>query len=227
MPKHVVEGKLHNSKSEKWKVFDSKNYSAQLTGHFFTRWKWNQMPLIAIVLECRGKVLKINEEEPFLKRCKLEYEEGFSIKSIRGDRHCTANCFATHFKEPLDRVLDRLDSEFRENITFYKDFSEFNEDEILREVYAYITERRYNNSTVDMFLNAFAWIYNAKVVIHNSGIDVANTTIGCNLENAIHIFKNADHFDLMELPEKNVTSQNSEDQGYTDVGENVTFISGG
>ena len=48
-----------------------------------------------------------------------------------------------------------------------------------------------------------------KVVIHNSGIDVANTAIGFNFENTIHLFKNADHFDLMELPEKNVTSQNS------------------
>ena len=146
------------------------------------------MTLIAIVLESRGKVLKINEEEPFLKRCKIEYEEGFSFKSIRGDGHCIANCFATHFKEPLDRVLDRLDSEFRENITFYKYFFEFNEDETLREVYAYIMERRYNNSTVDVFLNAFARSYNTKVVIHNSGIDVPNTAIGCNFESTINLF---------------------------------------
>ena len=114
-----------------------------------------------------------------------------------------------------------MGSEFRENITFYKDLSEFNEDEILREVYAYITERRYN-STVDMFLNAFARIYNTKVVIHNSGIDVANNAIGFNFENTIHLFKNANHFDLMELSKKNVTSQNSRD-----VGDDVTLISGG
>ena len=84
--------------------------------------------IITDVIENRGKVLKISEEEPFLKRCKLEYEEGFSIKSIRGDGHCIANFFATHFKEILNRVLDSLDLEFRENITFYKDFSEFNKD---------------------------------------------------------------------------------------------------
>ena len=144
--------------------------------------------IITDVIESRGKVLKINEEEPFLKRCKIEYEEGFSFKSIRGDGHCIANCFATHFKEPLDRVLDRLDSEFRENITFYKYFFEFNEDETLREVYAYIMERRYNNSTVDVFLNAFARSYNTKVVIHNYGIDVPNTAIGCNFENTINLF---------------------------------------
>ena len=144
--------------------------------------------IITDVMESRGNALKINEEEPFLKRCKIEYEESFSFKSIRGDGHCIANCFATHFKEPLDRVLDRLDSEFRENITFYKYFSEFNEDETLREVYAYITERSYNNSTVDMFLNAFARSYNTKVVIHNSRIDVPNTAVGCNFENTINLF---------------------------------------
>ena len=77
-----------------------------------------------------------------------------------------------------------------------------------------------------MFLNAFARIYNTKVVIHNSGINVADTAISCNFENPIHLFKNADHFDLIELPEKNVTSQNSADQRYTNVGQNVTVISG-
>ena len=96
----------------------------------------------------------------------------------------------------------------------------------MREVYAYIAERRYSNNTVDMFLNAFARICNIKVVIHNSGIDVANTAIGCNFENIIHLFNNVDHFDLMELPERYVTSPNSGDQGYADVGENITFING-
>ena len=97
----------------------------------------------------------------------------------------------------------------------------------MREVYAYIIERRYNNSTVDMFLNAFARIHNAKVVIHISGIDVADTAIGCNFDNILHLFKNADHFNLMELPVKNVTSQNSGNQGYADIGVNVTFMSRG
>ena len=108
--------------------------------------------IITDVIENWERVLKINVKEPFLKRCKFEYEV-FLIKSIPGDGHCIAYCFATRFKEPLDRVVDHLNSEFRESITFYKDFSEFNEDKILRESYAYKTERRYNNSTVDMFLN--------------------------------------------------------------------------
>ena len=60
--------------------------------------------------------------------------------------------------------------------------------------------------------------------MHNSGIDVAKIAIGCNVENIIHLFKNADRFNLMELPDRNVTSQNSGDWEYTNAGENVTFI---
>ena len=69
--------------------------------------------IITDVIESTEKALKINDEEPFLKGCKLENEESFRIKNIPGNGHCIANCFATRFKEPLDKVLDRLDSEFR------------------------------------------------------------------------------------------------------------------
>ena len=84
--------------------------------------------IITDVVESRGKVIKINEKEPFLERCQFAYES-FSIKSICGDGHCKANGFATHFKEPLGRGPRSFG-----HTTFYKDFSEFNEDEILREV---------------------------------------------------------------------------------------------
>ena len=60
--------------------------------------------------------------------------------------------------------------------------------------------------------------------MHNPGIDVAKTAVGCNVESIIHLFKNADRLNLMELPDRNVASQNSGDQEYTDAGENVTFI---
>ena len=60
--------------------------------------------------------------------------------------------------------------------------------------------------------------------MHNSLIDVTKIAIGCNVENIIHLFKNADRFNLMELPDRNVTSQNSGDREYTDAGENVAFI---
>ena len=99
-----------------------------------------------------------------------------------------------------------MDSEFQNNSTLYKDLSKLNEDESFREVHAYITVKRYNNSTVGMLLNAFATTYELMVVIQNSGIDVANTTVGCNFENIFHLFKNADHLNLMEPSERNVTN---------------------
>ena len=123
---------------KKLKAFDIKISSAQLTGHFFYLMEMESNDsdsdcIITNVVESRGKVLKINEKELFLERCQLECE-GSSIKSIRGDGHCKANCFATHFNEPLDRGPRLIG-----HITFCKDFSEFNEDEILRDVYSHIT----------------------------------------------------------------------------------------
>ena len=38
-------------------------------------------------IENRGEVLMINDKEPFLKRCKREYEQGFRIKTIPGDSY--------------------------------------------------------------------------------------------------------------------------------------------
>ena len=77
--------------------------------------------IITDVIENWERVLKITVKEPFLKKCKLEYE-GFRIMSIPGDGHCIAYCFATHFKEPLDRVVDHLNSEFREKHYFLQRF---------------------------------------------------------------------------------------------------------
>ena len=110
--------------------------------------------IVTDLIKSREKISMINVKEPVLKRCKLGYEEGFHIKTIPANDHCIANCFATHNKL-LDMVQDLLDSDFGDNINFYKDFSEFNEDDILREMYPYTMEIRYSNSTVDVVLNAF------------------------------------------------------------------------
>ena len=42
--------------------------------------------IITDIIGSREKVLKINDEESFLKRCKFEYE-GFRIKNIPGNGH--------------------------------------------------------------------------------------------------------------------------------------------
>ena len=99
------------------------------------------------------------------KRVKVELEDNLNVIIIPGDVHCIGNCFAVHFDTPLDKVLDLLDKEFRENISKYSDFSEYDDDKILLEVFRYITEKRYDSSTADMFINAFSSIFKTKVVI--------------------------------------------------------------
>ena len=76
-----------------------------------------------------------------------------------GDGHCIANCFAVHFEENHDKILDKLDTEFRIDLQKYRQFSECSTDKIVKEVHDYITIKRYNNDTADMFLYAFANIY--------------------------------------------------------------------
>ena len=155
--------------------------------------------VITNVIEKSEKALLIKVEEPVLKKCKVENEEFIEI--IPGDGHCIANCFARHFKEPLDKVLDRLDSEFRQNITFYKDFSLLSEDDIIEQLYAYITEKTYNNGTVDLFLHAFSNIYNTKVIVKHTDEDTPDNIIGNNFANVICLSKEPDHFNLIRNPE--------------------------
>ena len=93
----------------------------------------------------------VDDDEPLIKRFKPDNYNNFHLRKIPGDAHCIANCFAVHFDESLDRVLDRLDNEFRENISFYRDFSHFSEDEIKFYVFKYLTEKSYNNDVTDMF----------------------------------------------------------------------------
>ena len=40
-----------------------------------------------------------------------------------------------HFKMKLDKVLDLLDADFRENMSVYTAFSAFSDDEIIKKVY--------------------------------------------------------------------------------------------
>ena len=135
------------------------------------------------------------------KKGKVELEDNFNLVIIPGDGHCIANCFAVHFNTSLDKVLDLLDKEFRENIIKYSDFSEYDDDSILLEVFRYITEKRYDSSTADMFIHAFSSIFKTKVVIKYANDTKEDTVIGSNYcENEISLFKCQDHFDLIIKP---------------------------
>ena len=137
-----------------------------------------------------------------IKRFKSDNDNNFHLRKIPGDGHCTANCFAAHFDEPLDRVLDFLDNEFRENISFYRDFSHFCEDEIKFYVFKYITEKSYNNDITDVFSCAFSRIYETKVVVRYTEQNTADTIIGEEFkENTIYVNKEPDHYNLMEQME--------------------------
>ena len=122
--------------------------------------------------------IMVDDDEPLIKRFKSDNDNNFNLRKIRGDGYCIANCFAVHFDEPLDRVLDRLDNEFRKNISFYRDFSQFSEDEIKFYVFKCITEKSYNNDITDMFLCAFSRIYETKVVVRYTEENIADTIIG-------------------------------------------------
>ena len=130
------------------------------------------------------------------KRCKLEPEETPKRIKIPGDGHCIANCFAVHFTENLDKILDKLDTEFRSNSEEYRKYSELRTEQMLREVYNYVTLKYYNNDTADMFSSAFANIYQTKVVITHAG---SNTqySVGDRYTEAIKLYKVKDHYDTV------------------------------
>ena len=79
------------------------------------------------------------------------------------------------------------------------DLSEYDNDKILLEVFRYITEKRYDSRTADMFIDAFSNISKTKVVITYANKMKEDTVIGSNFpENKINLFKCQDHFDLIK-----------------------------
>ena len=122
----------------------------------------------------------VDDDAPLLKTFKSDHEEDLSLRTKPGDGNCTANCFVGHFNEPFDRILDCLDTEFRENILFEKDFVELGEDQTKLQDFKYITEKIYNNIITDMFLNAFSRIYKTKIIVLYTETNNADTVIGDN-----------------------------------------------
>ena len=87
---------------------------------------------MTVITDCKeGESCIIVTDIP-AKRCKLEPKETPNRIKIPGDGHCIANCFAVHFKENLDKVLDKLDAEFRSNLEEYRKYSELSTEQIAR-----------------------------------------------------------------------------------------------
>ena len=55
-----------------------------------------------------------------VRRCKLDPGKDFSLKVIPGDGLSFVNCVRLHIKENVDKVLDKLDVEFRMNFKKYR-----------------------------------------------------------------------------------------------------------
>ena len=131
------------------------------------------------------------------KKTRIHYD----VILIPGDGHCIAHCFSSHFKEPMDKVPDRLDKDFRENLTMYCCFSDLTKEEILEAVFLYITEKRYSNSTTDLFLHVFSNIYNANVIIMHDNSKYGDIIIGEEFEQDIKLYKYHEHYDLLKFTE--------------------------
>ena len=143
------------------------------------------------------------------KRYELEPEKTPNRIKIPGDVHCITNCFPVHFKENLDKVLDKLDTEFRSNLEEYRKYSELSTEQILKEVHNYVTLKRYNNDTADMFLSN-TWY-----------------SVGDRYNEAINLYKVKDHYDLLSMDKgQEIITTNIEDhQAVEDeISQNLNLI---
>ena len=141
----------------------------------------------------------------------LAKQDFLYLKEITGDGLCIAQSFSKHFKLPLDQVLDQLYWEFWESIDIYASFLELTKENILGEVYSYVTEKCYNSSTGDLFLEGFPWIYECKVIVIDSDEDIDDLVIGEeNMEKVIRLHRSKEHFSLLVNREEYISFEQEE-----------------
>ena len=129
---------------------------------------------------------------PLNKKTRIHYD----VIPMPGDGHCIAHCFSNHFKEPMDKVLDLLDKDFCENLTMYGCLSDLTKEESLEDVFPYFTEKRYTNSTTDLFLHTSSNICNAKVIIKHDNSKYGDIIIGAFMRINYH-----ELYDLLKFTE--------------------------
>ena len=66
-------------------------------------------------------------------------------------RYLIANCFAVHFEENLNKVLDKLDTESQIKVQNYRQFSEYSTKKIIENFFSDVAAKQYND-TADLFL---------------------------------------------------------------------------
>ena len=88
-----------------------------------------------------------------------EEQGDLELVIIPGDGHCIS-----YFNQPLNDVLKCLKNDFISNLQHYEEFSDsLSKDEILQTVDEYITSKKYNNGTADLFVHAFSKAYRVNV----------------------------------------------------------------
>ena len=115
------------------------------------------------------------------------------------------NWFAVRFEANPDKVLDKLDTQFRVNLQKYRQFFECSTGKIIEELYNYQTMERYNNDTTDLFIYPFANIYQTKVIVSHAGTNT-HYTGGDSCKQTIHFRKNKDHYGLLVVNNKQETT---------------------
>ena len=96
----------------------------------------------------------------------------FSTKSVPGDGHCIVNYFSTFFGKATSKVLNELWQEFHNNIEEYMKFGEYvNSEQLFQCLQQYIFEKKYDQNTVDLVLEALSKIHMHRIFIFENSID--------------------------------------------------------
>ena len=124
----------------------------------------------------------------------------FHLNKARADGHCLVHCFVKRFNETTELVLEKLWHEMNGNIELYIRFGVHESLEDLRiELAKYTRSKNYPNDTADLFIEALAKVYEARVFIHVDKIrHYPENNIGVNFSNIIHLIKTGQHYDLVK-----------------------------
>ena len=133
---------------------------------------------------------------------------GKQIKPVPGDGHCMLHAFSLGLKEKdgqgdysIESLLTKIEEELSDNRPFYSEFCK-NKEEDLK---AYIKDKKYDSSVVDLIPHVVANITNTEILILHvengkvrsiSQIRPRNLESG-TVERTIYVCKIGDHYDAI------------------------------
>lgn len=125
--------------------------------------------------------------------------EDFTVHRVDGDGHCIINCFVTFLKKDKNEILDILWNEFRENVNTYIQFGEYTStNELLECLQEYVHNRKYNQDTVDLVLEALSKVFLLRIFIFEGSLNNDPLgVIGEKFTKCINLIKSGDHYNLV------------------------------